>query len=67
MQPPFNNLKLREAVLNLVDQKDYHGRRGRRPEILEDLRRAVRLRHAVETNAGADALLTGPTSTRPSS
>ena len=23
IQPPFDNLKLREAVLNLVDQKDY--------------------------------------------
>ena len=23
VQPPFDNLKLREAVLNLVDQKDY--------------------------------------------
>ena len=47
MQPPFNNPKMREAVLNLVDQKDYMGGGRRRPEILEDLRRTVRLRHAV--------------------
>ena len=48
MQPPFNNLKMRQAVLYLVDQKDYMGaaspatRRYWKTCVV-----AVRLRHAV--------------------
>ena len=60
LQPPFNNFKLREAVLNLVDQRDYMQRRRRRSEILADLRRLFGCGTPNETVAGAEELLHAP-------
>jgi peptide/nickel transport system substrate-binding protein len=58
--PPFNNLKLREAVLNLVDQKDYM-RAAAGDEKYWKVCAALFICGApLETKAGADALLKGP-------
>ena len=46
LQPPFDNVKMRQAVLAVADQADYHGGARRRPEILAGLRLVLHLRHA---------------------
>ena len=60
IQPPFNNLKLREAVLNLVDQKDYMGAAAGDPKYWKTCAAFFGCGTPFETNAGADALLKGP-------
>jgi peptide/nickel transport system substrate-binding protein len=60
IQPPFNNLKLREAVLNLVDQKDYMGAAAGDPKYWKTCAALFGCGTPFETNAGADALLKGP-------
>jgi peptide/nickel transport system substrate-binding protein len=60
IQPPFNNLKLREAVLNLVDQKDYMGAAAGDPKYWKTCAAVFGCGTPFETNAGADALLSGP-------
>jgi peptide/nickel transport system substrate-binding protein len=60
IQPPFNNLKLREAVLNLVDQKDYMGAAAGDPKYWKTCVALFGCGTPFETNAGADALLKGP-------
>jgi peptide/nickel transport system substrate-binding protein len=60
IQPPFNNLKLREAVLNLVDQKDYMGAAAGDPRYWKTCVAIFGCGTPFETNAGADALLKGP-------
>jgi peptide/nickel transport system substrate-binding protein len=60
IQPPFNNLKLREAVLNLVDQKDYMGAAAGAPKYWKTCAALFGCGTPFETNAGADALLNGP-------
>ena len=59
IQPPFNNLKLREAVLNLVDQKDYMGAAAGDPKYWKTCAALFGCGTPFETNAGADALLNG--------
>jgi len=58
--PPFNNLKLREAVLNLVDQKDYMRAAAGDPKYWKTCAALFVCGAPLETNAGADALLEGP-------
>jgi peptide/nickel transport system substrate-binding protein len=60
IQPSFNNLKLREAVLNLVDQKDYMGAAAGDPKYWKTCAALFGSGTPFETNAGADALLKGP-------
>ena len=60
IQPPFNNLKLREAVLNLVDQKDYMGAAAGDPKYWKTCVSLFGCGTPFETNAGAEALLNGP-------
>jgi len=60
IQPPFTNLKLREAVLNLVDQKDYMGAAAGDPKYWKTCAALFGCGTPFETNAGADALLKGP-------
>src|SRR5881227_383863 len=60
IQPPFNNLKLRLAVLNLVDQKDYMGAAAGDPKYWKTCAALFGCGTPFETNAGADALLKGP-------
>ena len=60
IQPPFNNLKLRQAVLNLVDQKDYMGAAAGDPKYWKPCASLFGCGTPFETNAGADALLKGP-------
>jgi peptide/nickel transport system substrate-binding protein len=60
IQPPFNNLKLREAVLNLVDQKDYMGAAAGDPKYWKTCAALFGCGTPFETNTGADALLKGP-------
>jgi peptide/nickel transport system substrate-binding protein len=60
IQPPFNNVKLREAVLNLVDQKDYMGAAAGDPKYWRTCAALFGCGTPFETNAGADALLNGP-------
>ncbi len=60
IQPPFNNLKLREAVLNLVDQKDYMGAAAGDPKYWKTCAAFFGCGTPFETNAGAEALLKGP-------
>ena len=60
IQPPFNNLKLREAVLNLVDQKDYMGAAAGDPKYWKTCAALFGCGTPFETDAGADALLNGP-------
>jgi len=60
IQPPFTNLKLREAVLNLVDQKDYMAAAAGNPKYWKTCAALFGCGTPFETNAGADALLKGP-------
>src|SRR5882724_795350 len=60
IQPPFNNLKLRAAVLNLVDQKDYMGAAAGDPKYWKTCAALFGCGTPFETTAGADALLKGP-------
>jgi len=60
IQPPFNNAKLREAVLNLVDQKDYMAAAAGAPKYWKTCAALFGCGTPFETNAGADALLNGP-------
>jgi len=60
IQPPFNNLQLRQAVLNLVDQKDYMGAAAGDPKYWKTCAALFGCATPFETNAGADALLHGP-------
>jgi peptide/nickel transport system substrate-binding protein len=60
IQPPFNNLKLREAVLNFVDQKDYMGAAAGDSKYWKTCAALFGCGTPFETNAGADALLKGP-------
>ena len=57
IQPPFNNAKLREAVLNLVDQKDYMAAAAGDPKYWKTCAALFGCGTPFETNAGADALL----------
>ena len=57
VQPPFNNLKLRQAVLNLVDQKDYMGAAAGDPKYWKTCVALFGCGTPFETNAGAAALL----------
>jgi peptide/nickel transport system substrate-binding protein len=65
IQPPFNNLKLREAVLNLVDQKDYM-RAVAGDEKYWRTCAAIFICGGTpfESNAGAEILLKGPNPAR---
>ena len=58
--PPFNNVKLREAVLNLVDQKDYMRAAAGDPKYWKTCAALFVCGAPLESNAGADALLKGP-------
>jgi len=58
--PPFNNVKLREAVLSLVDQKDYMRAAAGDPKYWKTCAALFVCGAPFETNAGADALLKGP-------
>ncbi len=60
LQPPFNNLKLREAVLNLVNQKDYMGAAAGDPKYWRTCAALFGCGAPFETNTGADVLLSGP-------
>jgi peptide/nickel transport system substrate-binding protein len=60
IQPPFNNLQMRLAVLNLVDQKDYMGAAAGDPKYWKTCAALFGCGTPFETNAGADALLNGP-------
>jgi peptide/nickel transport system substrate-binding protein len=60
VQPPFNNLKMRQAVLNLVDQKDYMGAAAGDPKYWKTCAALFGCGTPFETNAGAEALLNGP-------
>jgi peptide/nickel transport system substrate-binding protein len=60
IQPPFNNPKMREAVLNLVDQKDYMGAAAGDPKYWKTCAALFGCGTPFEANAGADALLKGP-------
>jgi peptide/nickel transport system substrate-binding protein len=60
IQPPFNNAKLRAAVLNLVDQKDYMAAAAGDPKYWKTCAALFGCGTPFETNAGADALLNGP-------
>jgi peptide/nickel transport system substrate-binding protein len=62
IQPPFNNLKLRAAILNLVDQKDYMGAAAGDPKYWKTCAALFGCGTPFETTAGADALLKGPNS-----
>jgi peptide/nickel transport system substrate-binding protein len=53
IQPPFNNLKLREAVLNLVDQKDYMGAAAGDPKYWKTCAALFGCGTPFETDAGA--------------
>jgi peptide/nickel transport system substrate-binding protein len=60
LQPPFNDLKLREAVLNLVDQKDYMRAAAGDEKYWKVCGALFVCGAPLETNAGAEALLEGP-------
>jgi peptide/nickel transport system substrate-binding protein len=60
LQPPFNDKKMREAVLNLVDQKDYMGAAAGDPKYWRTCVALFGCGTPFETQAGADALLRGP-------
>src|SRR6266446_6939944 len=64
IQPPFNNLTLREAVLNLVDQKDYMAAAAGDPKYWRTCAALFGCGTPFETNAGADVLLKGPNPTK---
>ena len=60
VQPPFDNLKLRLAVLNLVNQQDYMHAAAGDPKYWKTCAAIFGCGTPFETNAGADALLKGP-------
>jgi peptide/nickel transport system substrate-binding protein len=60
LQPPFDNLKLRQAVLNLVDQQDYMRAAAGNPKYWKTCATLFVCGGPLETNAGADALLKAP-------
>jgi len=60
LQPPFNSLKMRQAVLNLVDQKDYMGAAAGDPKYWKTCAALFGCGTPFETNVGAEALLGGP-------
>ena len=45
LHPPFNNVKIRQAAMYALAQEPMHAGPGRRSRDLQDLQRAVRLRH----------------------
>src|SRR5580700_4992572 len=60
IQPPFNNPKMREAVLNLVNQKDYMAAVAGDEKYWKTCVTIYVCGGPLETTAGADALLHGP-------
>ena len=60
VQPPFDNLKLRLAVLNLVNQQDYMHAAAGDPKYWKTCAAIFGCGTPFETNAGAGALLKGP-------
>jgi peptide/nickel transport system substrate-binding protein len=58
--PPFNDLKMREAVLNLVDQKDYMRAVAGDPKYWRTCVSLFGCGTPFETEAGAETLLKGP-------
>ena len=58
--PPFNNPKMREAVLNLVNQKDYMAAVAGDEKYWKTCVTIYVCGGPLETTAGADALLHGP-------
>jgi peptide/nickel transport system substrate-binding protein len=58
--PPFDNPKMREAVLNLVDQKDYMRAVAGEEKYWKPCPAIFVCGTPFETAAGADALTTGP-------
>ena len=58
--PPFNNLKMREAVLNLIDQKDYMRAAAGDPKYWKICAGLFGCGTPLETKAGADELLHAP-------
>src|SRR5215813_3465801 len=58
--PPFNNQKLRAAVLNLVDQKDYMRAAAGDEKYWKVCAALFVCGAPLETNAGAEVLLKGP-------
>ena len=60
IQPPFENLKLREAVLNLVDQKDYMGAAAGDAKYWKTCAAIFGCGTPFETTAGAEPLLKAP-------
>jgi peptide/nickel transport system substrate-binding protein len=60
LQPPFDNPKMREAVLNLVDQKDYMAAVAGDEKFWKTCVAVFVCGGPFETTAGADELLHGP-------
>jgi peptide/nickel transport system substrate-binding protein len=60
VQPPFDNLKLREAVLNLVDQKEYMQAAAGDPKYWKTCVALFGCGTPLATQAGAEALLKAP-------
>jgi peptide/nickel transport system substrate-binding protein len=60
VQPPFDNQKLRQAVLNLVDQKDYMLAAAGDEKYWKKCAALFGCGTPFETEAGADALLNAP-------
>jgi peptide/nickel transport system substrate-binding protein len=58
--PPFDKLKMREAVLNLVDQKNYMRAAAGDPKFWKTCVALFSCDTPLETKAGADVLLHGP-------
>jgi peptide/nickel transport system substrate-binding protein len=60
IQPPFDNVLLRQAVLNLIDQKDYMRAATGDPKYWKTCVALFVCGGPLETDAGAAALLHGP-------
>ncbi len=60
VQPPFDNFKLREAVLNLVNQRDYMRAAAGDPRYWKTCVALFGCATPLATEAGAEALLHGP-------
>jgi peptide/nickel transport system substrate-binding protein len=60
IQPPFDKAEMRQAVLNLVDQKDYMRAAAGDPKYWRTCVTFFACGSPFETEAGADALLHGP-------
>jgi peptide/nickel transport system substrate-binding protein len=60
IQPPFDNPKMREAVLNLVDQKEYMAAVAGDPKYWKTCVAVFVCGGPFESTAGADELLHGP-------